>query len=355
MVGQRERVPKYTGVYIYRGQGDECFHVNFRLNGKLKWHKVGWKKKEGVTAAFANQERIRIMNEIRRGEYQDSQCPTVREAWDAYHEWMVAHSKKGIEADLSRYRTWIDPRFGDTKLKDISISDTERFQNEMLKKLSPGSNYQVLTLLRRIYSHARYLRTYLGPCAVQDMKEKKNRDLRAKKRFLTEPEAETLLEALQKRSWGTFQAAYLALWTGMRKNELMKLKGRDVNLEARSILLRGVKDRHNQRSVTIPIDDMAYNLLKDMDLQDEKPVFPDFSYNTFRTVVKGLGLKDVTFHTLRHTFASWRVQAGMDLEKLKDLLGHTTSQHTSIYAHLSPGAAAEATREFAKQYMERRK
>jgi integrase len=52
------------------------------------------------------------------------------------------------------------------------------------------------------------------------------------------------------------------------------------------------------------------------------------------------GQKDplgVTFHTLRHTFASWLVMAGVDLKTVATLLGHsTTHQVERTYGHLSP-------------------
>jgi len=49
----------------------------------------------------------------------------------------------------------------------------------------------------------------------------------------------------------------------------------------------------------------------------------------------GLGA-DVTFHTLRHTFAIWYAMNGDDLNRLRVLLGHQDMKTTMIYAHLSP-------------------
>ena len=52
--------------------------------------------------------------------------------------------------------------------------------------------------------------------------------------------------------------------------------------------------------------------------------------------MRGAGIEDGTFHTLRHTAASWMVQAGRPLAVVKGILGYATMQATLRYAHLQP-------------------
>jgi integrase len=57
----------------------------------------------------------------------------------------------------------------------------------------------------------------------------------------------------------------------------------------------------------------------------------------FEVACEEAGIEDVTWHTLRHTFASRCVMAGIDLKTLQVLMGHKTIAMTARYAHLSPG------------------
>jgi site-specific recombinase XerD len=56
----------------------------------------------------------------------------------------------------------------------------------------------------------------------------------------------------------------------------------------------------------------------------------------FEPAIKEAGIRDFTWHCLRHTFASRLVMAGVDLRTAQQLMGHKTIQMTVRYAHLAP-------------------
>jgi site-specific recombinase XerD len=65
-----------------------------------------------------------------------------------------------------------------------------------------------------------------------------------------------------------------------------------------------------------------------------------YSPKAFRSAIKRAGIEGATIHTIRHTFASKLVQAGVSLQELQDLLGHASVTTSAIYAHLVPNQAA---------------
>ena len=75
-------------------------------------------------------------------------------------------------------------------------------------------------------------------------------------------------------------------------------------------------------------------------------VFPDVNAAHLsvytRRVFASVGIKDASFHSLRHTAASWLVMEGVDLYAVGRILGHKTPRMTQRYAHLSPGYLAAA-------------
>jgi integrase len=69
----------------------------------------------------------------------------------------------------------------------------------------------------------------------------------------------------------------------------------------------------------------------------------------FAKLVKAVGIKDFTWHDLRHTFASRLAMAGVSMRHIADLMGHSEIQTTMRYAHLAPGHLADAVEKLAEK------
>jgi len=141
----------------------------------------------------------------------------------------------------------------------------------------------------------------------------------------------------------------LALGTGMRASEVLGLERERVNVkDGVAILL----DTKNSDRRIVPLPQRVIDMLSSRPAP-LRELFSDWTLprleKAFTQAVRTAGLKNVTFHTLRHTFASHAVMAGVDLYTLTKILGHRTLQMTQRYAHLATehiqaaaGRAAEA-------------
>lgn len=139
----------------------------------------------------------------------------------------------------------------------------------------------------------------------------------------------------------------LALNTGLRRGELFALLWKDVDLKAKWLKVTGAHAKNGQTR-RIPLNIEAVEVLSTWqsiasEAGDVPQVFPGVggekltTINTsWRTLRKAAGLADFRFHDLRHHFASRLVQSGIDLNTVRELLGHADISMVLRYAHLSP-------------------
>ena len=145
----------------------------------------------------------------------------------------------------------------------------------------------------------------------------------------------------------------LVLNTGLRRGEALSLTWENVELTAKIPRLI-VKAAHAKTNATryVPLNSEAIAVLRKWKAQASGTglVFPnphtgkemDNITTSWRNLMVGADIKGFRFHDLRHDFASQLAMKGIDLYRIKDLLGHSSIQMTERYAHLSDEALAEA-------------
>jgi integrase len=145
----------------------------------------------------------------------------------------------------------------------------------------------------------------------------------------------------------------LSLNTGVRRGELFRLRWTDIRWDPTCPVLtvRGSITK-NGRSRAIPLNRRASEVLLAWGkgrMDEDGLIFPGKDgkpFNTLKTawnkILEDAGLVDFRWHDLRHTFASRLVINGVDLNTVRDLLGHKDIKMTLRYAHLSPSVKAEA-------------
>ncbi len=146
-----------------------------------------------------------------------------------------------------------------------------------------------------------------------------------------------------------WEMALLSLHCGLRASEIFRLSWIDINAEQGLITVKDSKGNKTRFGyMTEQVKEMLLNK-KIGKLDDLVYPAPDGTQRreisrTYESVVQDLKLNDgitdrrdkVVFHTLRHSYASWLVQEGVDLYVVKDRLGHSTMAMTERYSHLAP-------------------
>lgn len=141
----------------------------------------------------------------------------------------------------------------------------------------------------------------------------------------------------------------LAMNTGLRKGEILALQWQDINLQARMLTVR----RENAKSGKqrhVPLNAEAITVLRQWASQSTESgsVFGISGIkSSWATLLTTAQIKDFRFHDLRHHFASRLVMAGVDLNTVRELLGHSDLSMTLRYAHLAPEHLAAAVEKLA--------
>lgn len=213
-----------------------------------------------------------------------------------------------------------------------------------------GSVKNVLELLRRLINFGMKKRLAEGPGFKIKLPKVNNQ----RTETLTSEQAAKLLAVLA--DWPDVQVANmvrLALFTGMRKDELFTLEWRDIDEERGFIKIREPKGGVDQ---TIPLNPMERAVLDAHPRDEEKSlfVFPgrkggkrQDAKKAVRGIYDAAGIPPGTFrpfHGLRHSFASALASSGqVDLYTLQRLMTHKSPMMPQRYAHLSDEAMKQAS------------
>lgn len=159
-------------------------------------------------------------------------------------------------------------------------------------------------------------------------------------RWITKEQARQLIDKISS-DWMRAICSF-ALMTGARRTEILTMTWDKIDFERKlAIVTNDVAKSEKARSLLL--NDEAISLLKSRIGKHKKYVFvgrnsnhlTDINRKAFVLATKKCFLSDFHFHDLRHTWASWHVQAGTPLFTLKELGGWETLEMVKKYAHLN--------------------
>ncbi len=259
-----------------------------------------------------------------------------------------------VQAEQSLFKTWLSPIIGNIPLVNLSQIDLERLKKTMI---NAGKSHRTVryafSVVSQTWTRAVQEKFVLTPCPAKEVNLPRVQNERI--RFLTRDEAALLLQKLKEKSLQLYRISFLSLSTGGRFSEIAGLIWRDMNMEAETITFRNTKSGKDR---TIFMTQGVRDMLAEMPRGPEDGlVFKDKKGGriksvsaSFERVVNEIGLNAgvedpryrFTFHGLRHSAASFLVAAGVDLFRIREILGHASFRMTQRYSHVSRENLKEA-------------
>ena len=350
---QKRHKTKYPGVYYIVGSArgstkkERIYYIVYRKAGKLIEEKAGRQFQDDMTPARAAQVRTmrvcgnQLSNKERREaekakELAEAGRWTIDRLWQEYKS--QKFDSKSLQTDNGRYCMYLETIFGNKEPKDLIQLDVDRIRIKLLKSKKPQTVKHILALLKRIVNFG----VKKGICEGMPFQIEMPQVNNLKTEDLTPEQLTQLLEAIDQDT--NIQAANLmklALFTGMRRGEMFKLKWKDVDFERGFLHIRDPKGGPDQK---IPLNEPAKKLLKSHEKTGSKFVFPGHGGGQRVTISKAVNRiktranlpKDFRpLHGLRHTYASMLASSGqVDMYTLQKLLTHKSPIMTQRYAHL---------------------
>lgn len=254
------------------------------------------------------------------------------------------------------FYNWFKPILGHLPLKTITAFHLERLKKEMTDKQQSNRSIEyALAVVRQVFHTAKHRGILEGESPTAKVKKPKVDNGRM--RFLTQDEADMLLNALKVKSSDVHDMTLLSLHAGLRFGEIASLTWQDVDIERGVLTIRDAKAGSRYAFLT----EQAVRMLRDR--SQGKPseyVFQKrsgggkltkISHSFFRAVGDlelNKGIDDprlhICFHSCRHSYASWLIDQGQDLYTVQKLLGHKTNVMTQRYAHMSENRLRDAAK-----------
>lgn len=390
--GKRYRVwdSEVSGFHVRVSPGGKKTYIlTYRHKGVVTEYSIGLSG--NITADVAREQAIIKSGEIAGGTNVQAEkvkakkvAKTDRNATlekfvtEKYQPW-VEVNQKGHKEALRTLNTDFQ-YLHKIRLTDISQWDVQRWMTGKQK-----AGLEATTINRRVATLKSVLTkavewSVIDASPLAGMKRLKT-DNAPKVRYLSKDEEVVLRKALEERqeSQRTDRRNYIqwrdarhldtpeplettftdyltpmvlvALNTGMRRGEIFSLKWTDVDLTTKQLSIVGETAKSGSTR-HVPLNNEALSTLNAWNKQSAKGelVFPspvtgtrlDNITSSWNNLVKDSGIENFRFHDLRHHFASSLVMSGVDLNTVRELLGHKDIATTLRYAHLAPEHKAAA-------------
>ncbi len=332
---------KLRGIYE-KVPGSGVWWIRYAdASGRIRREKVGSK---AAAIALYRKRKTEVLQGRKLPERFRNRAVTFSELADDAIDYVKANNA-GHVVDAQRIGA-LAHEFGHLRAAPPPIEDFRRwFQDQTQWKASTFNHYLgMLSLIYRLGIENKKIECDNPARLIKRKKEDNGRV-----RWLSCEEEITLLRVMQRQYPQHIPELTIALHTGMRRGEQYhRVVWSSVDFGNRILTIPLSK---NGRRRHVPLNSEALAALQALYKQSsgEGPLFigrDGLALNSprhwFEKAIREAGIKNFTWHDLRHTFASRLVMAGVDLRTVQELMGHRSIQMTCRYAHLAPAHNLEA-------------
>lgn len=332
---------------LYKRKGSPFYWMSFKVKRRRVFESTETSNKKKAEEIYAKK-----LSELLDGKWFPEKAPkkSLKDLIERYSAEYLPKKKdqareKSIFKQLVRF-------FGEDILLEELEATLGMYEVKRTKeKRAPATIHKEISLLRRMLNIAmkRWRWIKENPVSFIDLPKVNN----SRCRYLSEREYATLFEALDSAPEAWLKPVIkIALNTGLRQSNIIYMRWSWVNLKDRLIMISGEHMKNNQ-NLGIPLTQEAYDTLKDLgkvrltgtDLvfhEEGKTIYPVKLQRAFKVVCTAAKLTDFRFHDLRHTYASYLRQRGVDLHTISVLLSHRDTRMSARYAHLSVESLRDA-------------
>ncbi len=356
---------------------DRYFSIRYRVDGRRIEEALGWASK-GWTAQKAGLQLAELQEAYRKGtgepvtllekrevaraerERQEKQGVTFGDYFiDTFVPLAAIEKPRETKEKKSHYENWIKPMIGALPFIEIGVLELEKIKTNMLTAgRSPRMIQYVFSTIRRVWNDAKEKGIVSEDCPTKKIRLDRFDNKRV--RYFTHEEADQFLNELRNRNQTLWQIALISLHCGLRFGEIANLRGADIDIRRGLIGIRSSKGGFPRYG---RMTEEVRKVLAGIRGNREDLLFTDPNGNKmkrpskiFAAVIDDRKLNEgvtdsrqkLTFHSLRHTYASWLVDRGIGLYDVQKLLGHRSSQLTERYSHLSDERLTNDVKEFEK-------
>ena len=291
-------------------------------------------KKEADRKAEAAEKRQSF-----KSFFNDIFLPEARTRW----------KKQTTDKAVQHVNKWIDPVTGDTPFRDLDLIHINRIKTNLSEAgRSPRMLQYVFRTFSMIWGAALDHGYVARPCPTKSSSFRLQKVDNERQRYLTIEEENKLLEAVGKICGQSHNMTLVSLDSGMRFGEIASLTWNCVDLAGGILRVLNTKSGQDRlvpmtERLKAMFSSMPNNATGGIVFPNPKGLPWSEAPKAFRNAIKNTGLNNgitdpklkASFHTLRHTYASRLVQAGVDLYRVQRLLGHSTPVMTQRYSKLA--------------------